>query len=40
MLWYRIGLWDVTTVEAAINLVDPINIVQADEDDPGMKRTP
>ena len=33
MLWYNRGLWDVTTVEAAINVVDPINVVQADEDE-------
>ena len=33
MLWYNRGLWDVTTIEAAINVVDPINVVQADEDE-------
>ena len=33
MLSYNRGLWNVTTVEAAINVVDPINVVQADEDE-------
>jgi hypothetical protein len=33
MLWYNKAYWDETTVEAAIHLVDPAILVQADEDE-------
>ena len=33
MLWYNKAYWDETTVEAAIHMVDPAIVVQADEDE-------
>ena len=32
MLWYNKAYWDETTVEAAIHMVYPAIVVQADED--------
>ena len=33
MLWYNKAHWDASTVEKAINFIDPPNFVQADEDE-------
>ena len=33
MLWYNKAYWDETTVDAAINMVDPAIVVQADENE-------
>ena len=33
MLWYNEAHWDASTVEKAINFIDPPNVVQADEDE-------
>jgi hypothetical protein len=32
MLWYNKAHWDASTVEKAINFINPPNVVQADED--------
>ncbi len=33
MLWYSRAYWDANTVEAAINVVDPPNVVEIDDDE-------
>ena len=39
MLWYNKAHWDASTVEKAINFIDPPNFVQADEDEDDAQQT-
>ena len=33
MLWYNRAYWDANTVEAAVDVVDPPNVIEIDDDE-------